>query len=59
MFVPFCLFIFVCVYYCLNVFSMRSNAHLSFSSLAQSDILMYLSPLEPNMNPGVMNTRAS
>ena len=38
---------------------MRFNASASLPSLQQSEMRMYLLPLLPKMNPGVMNTRAS
>ena len=43
---------------CQSCESILSKASFSFSSVAQSDMRMYRSPLLPNMNPGVMNTRA-
>lgn len=38
---------------------MRFNASASLSSLQQSEMRIYLFPLLPKMNPGVMNTCAS
>ena len=46
-------------YYCHFNALMRATASWNFSSLAQRLMRMYLSPFEPKMNPGVMNTLAS
>ena len=47
-----------CFIQSFDISLMRFKASSIFSSLAQSDIRTYLSPLLPKINPGVMNTLA-